>query len=269
MTLTLIPHRAPEDGDSDPGAAARERELRRKAARLRRLRARLAERELELARLEAELEAFERRYLEVVGARYARLDELRAVLAAELARRFPGDPSWQIGARHARERARASAAAFRRPELRSPPRNPSPELKRLFRRVARAIHPDLAPDEASRAERTRLMAEANRAYRAGDRRRLRRILRAALARSGRARAAPDPGARLARLTRAIARVKRRLAAVERRIARLRASELHALKLRVEAAAARGRDLLAELAVDVDREIATVWRQLERLDIAAA
>ena len=48
------------------------------------------------------------------------------------------------------------------------PFRPSSDVKRLFRQIAQKIHPDRAMDEVDRAWRTRLMSEANRAYRAGD-----------------------------------------------------------------------------------------------------
>jgi DnaJ-class molecular chaperone len=53
---------------------------------------------------------------------------------------------------------------------------PSDDLKRLYREIAKRIHPDLATDDAERAKRNQLMAEVNRAYADGDEARLRAIL---------------------------------------------------------------------------------------------
>jgi hypothetical protein len=49
-------------------------------------------------------------------------------------------------------------------------------LKKLFREVARQLHPDIALDAPDRGLRTRLMAEAILAYRRCDAEALRRIL---------------------------------------------------------------------------------------------
>ena len=46
----------------------------------------------------------------------------------------------------------------------------------MYREAAKRIHPDLATDPADRERRTRFMAEANRAYEAGDAEALQRIL---------------------------------------------------------------------------------------------
>jgi len=62
-----------------------ERELARKVLEKTTLEIELTERELRTANLRAELGAFERRYLHFVGARYAKLDDLKARIAEQLA----------------------------------------------------------------------------------------------------------------------------------------------------------------------------------------
>ena len=54
---------------------------------------------------------------------------------------------------------------------------PSDDLKKLYRDVAKSLHPDLATDDDDRARRQRFMAEANQAYEEGNETRLREILR--------------------------------------------------------------------------------------------
>ena len=62
------------------------------------------------------------------------------------------------------------------PRRASAPRFTSDAVRKLFRDVARAIHPDLAPDEDARTRRHAIMAAANQAYALGDADQLRRIL---------------------------------------------------------------------------------------------
>ena len=54
---------------------------------------------------------------------------------------------------------------------------PSPELKQLWIRVLKRVHPDLAIDEQDRVRCERLTKLANEAYRAGDEEALRAVLR--------------------------------------------------------------------------------------------
>jgi hypothetical protein len=78
-----------------------EEELQRKREDLERLQSDLAEAELELATLRSDLAAFERKYLRVVGCRYAELDQLEAQIAEAIARRDPKNAT----ARQQRQRA--------------------------------------------------------------------------------------------------------------------------------------------------------------------
>ena len=95
---------------TDPEAARfhspEDEELRRKQAELEDLQSELAESELELATLRSELIAFERRYLEVVGSRYAELDSLEAQIAEAVARSRPADTTARQTAESARTRIR-------------------------------------------------------------------------------------------------------------------------------------------------------------------
>jgi hypothetical protein len=107
------------------------------------------------------------------------------------------------------------------------------------------------------------MAEANRAFEEGDEDRLRRILHEY-------EASPDAvkgdgaGADLIRAIRKIAQVNRRLAEIAKEIGQLEGSELSELKVKVERATAEGRDLLGEMAQDLDSRIAASRDRLNSL-----
>jgi hypothetical protein len=69
-------------------------------------------------------------------------------------------------------------------------------------------------------------------------------------------------AELVRIIRKIHQVERRLADIEAETLELKGSELYALSQRVEAAKTRGRDLLAEMADQLKRQIAVVRTRLD-------
>ena len=232
-----------------------EEELQRKRQDLERLQADLAEAELDLATLRSSLVNFERRYLQVVGFRYAQLDQLEAQIAAAAARRNPQDPSARQKAEAAQARARESAEAMG-DSGHGPSASdfePSEELQRLYRRAALELHPDLTTDEEERTRRTKAMAEVNKAFESCDADRIRQILDEWRSSPDHVRG-DDTAAQLVRTIREIAQARKRLAAIKTEIEELLQGELASLKKQVEEAAARGQDLLAEIAARLDAQI---------------
>jgi hypothetical protein len=153
----------------------------------------------EVALARADFDAFRIRYRQEVGLLHEELDRLDLALAeAELgilnerlataAEPNPGAP--------AAERIEA-------------PRYTSDAIRRLFRDVAKAIHPDLAQDDDARNQRHSLMIEANRAYAVGDEEQLRAILEA-WERSPEAVKGSDREAVRLRLVRRIAQIDEQL-----------------------------------------------------------
>ena len=232
-----------------------ERELDAKKADLAALEIQLAQRELDLATLRVELHGFEQRYLRIVGIKFAEIDDLEAQIAEALNRRNPSDETARQRAENARARAIESARAAGAIEQRMPVVDfkPSEDLKRLYREIAKRIHPDLTTDPAERAKRNRVMAEANRAYADGDEARLRAILDE-WETSPDAVAGEGIGAELIRTIRKIHQVETRLAGIEIEIAKLNGSELSLLKARAEAERMKGRDVLAQMADQLDTQI---------------
>ena len=241
------------------------RELEKKKAELASLEARLAERELDLATLQAELHSFEGTYLRIVGSRLAELDEIQARIAEAEARNKPKDRQAQERASQARAQAQESAQAVEaeRGIGKREPFTPSDDLKRLYREVAKCIHPDLATDESERKRRHELMTEANRAYEEGDVARLEAILRDWES-SPESVKGEGPGAELVRVIRKIAQVEDRLNAIDAEIARLKKSDLYDLKNQVDQAREKGRDFLAEMAARVDQQVVEARRRLRSI-----
>jgi hypothetical protein len=250
-----------------PGPGAEE--LVRRKAQLQVLTRQQLERERGLAAYRNELAAFETRYRKALGSRYARLDELAERLDAteaagpdplgpdptdDPAERYPGQglPGGQNWAWGERE-------PDKEPEHRTVV---SDEAKRLFRQLARLIHPDLAGDAAERERRTNLMVAANDAYEQGDVAALERLL-------GDWHASPEAVtgsgavAELERTIRRIAQVEAGMARIDEELAELEASAMGWLRRRVEKAAREGWDLLAHMVRELDRQISEAQLELER------
>jgi hypothetical protein len=238
-----------------------EDELGHKREEFERLRLALGERELELSTLQNELRAFETRYLSIVGTRFVTLDDLEAQLAELQAAQRPDDDHLKAIADEARFKANETARA-------STTDNhaldtsfvATDELKSLYRDIAKIVHPDLAADEATRERRHRFMAHANAAYAARDIDGLRAVLREWLS-SPENVEGQGVVADLIRVIRQIAQVQRRLREIGQELQELRAGQLFALYQQSCEANDVGRDLLAEMAQEVERRIAAVRMRL--------
>jgi hypothetical protein len=215
----------------------------------------LAEKELELATLENEMAFFERTYAQRVGNLYAELDRLEAEIARELCRLYPGSER-QARYKAAEQKARTNQQAVDEKlagKEQKPPR-PSEELRNLFRKVAKMIHPDLATDEQDRAFRTSLMARANTAYKRNDKAALEQILEEWEHRGEQPAPESVPLISGDLLERQINHVRARIREIEARIEALKKSELYQLMCRVEEAEGHGRDLLGEMARNLQHQI---------------
>jgi hypothetical protein len=240
--VTLVPARPPRESEND---------LR---ARLTALEAELAHRAAELGREQTELASFRIRYRREVGHLHEQLDDLERAIAelelGEISRRLEDagrDPAGP-GAE-----ARGDAG----------PQLTSDAVRRLFREVAKTIHPDLARDDHTRDRRHRLMAEANRAYALGDEERLRRILEA-WENSPEAVPESDPDAARLRLVRRIAQLEDELAEYANELAALRSSPLGKLKAMVDESAARGKDLVGDMVRRLKRDILVAQNRLDAM-----
>lgn len=260
-----------------------EQELEKKRRELVELEAELAERELELATLQAELHTFEREYLRVVGVRYAELDEIEAEIARYLAFLNPKDAEIRQQAEEAWEKAQDSKQAAREAEASARAKDSEPttdekttdgskflrdfkpleSLKKLYREVAKCIHPDLATDEVERQRRQQFMVEANQAYEDGDEEGLRTILRE-WENSPESVQGEGMEAELLRTIRKIAQVRERLKKIEVEIQALKRSALYQLREKVIAAQQERRDLLAEMAAQIDEQITAAKVRLDEL-----
>jgi len=250
-----------------PGPRAEE--LARRKALLLVLSEELLVRERALDVYRVELHDFETRYRRALGDRYARLDELadrldvarRGAAADDPPERDPEDPAERYPGQGLPGGGQNWDWGEREPEP-----EPRPvigeDAKRLFRQLARIIHPDLAADPAERERRTNLMVAANLAYEQGDVAALERLL-ADWERSPEAVTGNGALVELERTVRRIAQVQARMDAIDEELAELEASAMGWLRRRTEKAAREGWDLLAHMVKELDRQILEAQVELDR------
>ncbi len=226
----------------------------------------LAEREMELAEWQSALSRFHYRYFHFVGSRYVQLDQLLAKIARIRADRRPDNEEYAHEARYRRFHAERSAGEYRQFRDEVPPEAEAKEsigapAKKLYREIAVQIHPDRAEDEGARHIRTALMAELNAAYGRGDIDRMKAILEEWRT-SPEAVTGEDDKSELERLCRIVYRLERRIRRVEKEIRLMTESAPGRLLRRTQEAEKTGRDLLGELADEIDLKIRQAREELE-------
>ena len=222
-------------------------------AQLTELERRLGDRSAEVVRTKADYDAFRIRYRQEVGLLHEELDRLELDLAeAELG---------ILTERLANAADGPATAPADRPEPQ--PRFTSDAVRRLFRDVAKAIHPDLAGDADARDRRHSLMIEANRAYALGDEVQLRAILEA-WERSPEAVQGTDQDAMRLRLVRRIDEVEEHLQALAAELASLTDTSLWKLKVMVDQETAQGKDLIRDMVRRLKRDIVVATNRLDAL-----
>ncbi|HEX8523076.1 MAG TPA: hypothetical protein VF669_12535 [Tepidisphaeraceae bacterium] len=267
----------PQDAPQKP----EDYELELKRSELAILEAELTQRELELATVQASLHTFEQRSKAELDPRYEQLANLQQRIAEllplvkpssqsttttskepapphktpKLPRNRKPRPQSPADVKKDAEAAAAKAAA----DLSAPEK-----LKRLYRDVAKAIHPDLADDDIERQHRHTLMVRANEAYDAGDETRLSHVLHE-WETSPEAIRGHGSIPELIRVIRKVHRAKLRLAVISRELTRLTGTSLYNLKTMSDEAQTFERDLLREMTTRLDQQIDEAKAQVEELE----
>ena len=238
-----------------PAQRELEHDLESLRARVGELEALLSERSAEAGRTKSELDAFRIRYRQEVGLLHDEVDRLELALAeAEL-----GILTERLGDTSTSADAPAGAPLEPEPE----PRYTTDAVRKLFRDVAKAIHPDLARDEIARDRRHALMIEANRAYALGDEAQLRAILEK-WERSPEAVQGTDTEAMRLRLVRRIEQIEEQLAALDAALADVTETALWKLKVMVDQEASQGKDLIRDMVRRLQRDITVATNRLDAL-----
>ena len=238
-------------------------ELQVKRRELAELRRELADKELELSTEHAQLHLFERRYQSVVGKLYAELDQVKAQVLGVASRLFPKAENFKQEAESAREQAREYKEETPIEEKPEKEFNPPENLKKLFRRVAKKIHPDLASSATERERRHDLMAKLNQAYDGMDEETIRSILLEWEVEEP-VQGKIELGEQLVRVLSQVAQVRKRLLEISNELEDLKLTEMFQLKANIESAELEGRDLLQEIADDIEEKIRKTKAQIRDL-----
>jgi predicted nucleic acid-binding Zn-ribbon protein len=237
--------------------------------------AELANREAELVDLRVELSAFRLEYDTRVGRKVTELEEVEAEIQRCQQRISQyrqwgagGPPKTRTGAAYvpAEEQYRRTWQQPEEPPS-PPPAKPvdaatKAQIKKLYRQLCRRFHPDLTQDAAERAWRTEMMTAINAAYAARSLVEL-QALTEKPDRSPSVETGTDEQ-RLAALRDRLQQIQRRLQEAEQEIRELTNSPTMQMKLDTKFAQRQGRDLLAEMATDVEKDLARKRVELDFL-----
>ncbi len=212
----------------------------------------LAERRAELVVLQRELREFKEQYAREVGARLAELGEVERSIKEAEARLFNLDTEAEDEEEDASDDDTPPATVA----------HGKSAMRKLFWSVARLFHPDHAADEREAQRRHAVMAEASRAYSEGDVESLHTLLGDEQLQFFCTTQGADEGEE--DLAGRFLRLKGELSTVEFGIKRIRQDALYRLKLEADEEARAGRDRLALMAENIERQITKARRRLEHL-----
>lgn len=247
--------------------------LARLRAELARVQDELIDAETELADQMADIRAFEAEFEARVGFLMTQLAALEGEVNDYLDRIQQRRNESVFGSqyRSADEQFRRTWQQPAKPATAPPPPPPSADekaqLKKLYRQLARRFHPDLAVSEADRLYRTEKMSGINDAYAARSLTELLVFAAEMAAAPVEAAEARIPGQTEAdmvqALEREIRRCRHRIREIDLEMQNLHNRASVELALERKMVQRNGRDLLAEIAVDLERKIArkTVERDM--------
>ncbi len=236
----------------------------------------LIDAEGELADQKADIQAFEFEFAAHMGQLLDQLASIEAQVNDYLTRIQQMRDETQFGAGYesvGRQFERTWRTLPENDAVRPTPKPPATpneaQIKKVYRRLARAFHPDMAQDDADRSYRTEMMAAINDAYAARSMAELMAIERE-LAGQQAERVAPDPRDALSdadmisALQNEIKRCRRRLQEIDLEMKNLHNRPMVDLALEVKLAQKDGRNLLREMSAELERKIARKTVELEML-----
>jgi len=236
-----------------------------KKEHLTKLEEQLFELELEFNTLQAELFRFRNKYTELVVKKMFYLDKVEVEIAEYLVSTDPNNPEYrQRLIKFNKQVAEAKKSLSDNKAISSNKEfKPTDSLKNLYRETAKKVHPDLSVHDEERSERTRIMAEINKAYKNGDEKKLERIY-------NEWQYAPenvtgdDIASQLVKIIRQIAQVESRIADIEEEINIIIETDIYQLMKNSIESGKDGIDLLVQMSGYLDTQIHERKKYLEYL-----
>ena len=239
---------------------AEEYDLVRKRKEFHDLELRLAKLKQERGHIREEIAEFEKIYVDKMAGRLAELEALEKELS-RYGRQEPFDHN-----SHEESPKSGFCQDSSHDEKRTGEETPIPHqgenLKDIYRKVAKSIHPDLSTDEEERHRRQKLMAEANRAYMEEDRISLLTMMDEYEVDTG--RSTGNRETEWVIVNRGMSRLTAEIRVIEGEIALLTSSEIYRLVQRVEKARWQGLDLFVEIAEKLDVDIMAACNKLNEM-----
>lgn len=237
-----------------PRMKPEEEELQQKDALLRELESELLEKELALSILKQNLNVFEIKYMKVVGYKLFLIEELKSKLwgiisdysddginsETDIGKKVNKTPIWDNLLENLYNQEESLKLI-------------QEDIKILFRKVAKNIHPDLVLDENERTIREELMKKANDALSNNDVNTLLEILNE-WENSPESIFGDDLGAELVRIIRKISQIKVRIQNIDDEVSKIENSDINKLYQRTQEVSYTGVDLVQKIADDVNKEI---------------
>lgn len=197
----------------------------------------IEQQKLELAQLENQLQDFEQIYEDKIASRYRKIDEIEDLIQERLLSQV---------------------------DLVEEKQN-NDELKQLYRKLAKEVHPDLAKSEEERAVRLELMVKANEAYSQLDKNKLGQVLEEWRKRPESIKG-DDYASQISRLSLCLDLKKGLLNNLREEINSIRDADLNLLRQHVIKSDQEGRDLLKEMAEKLDNKISLLYQRLNDLQV---
>lgn len=226
----------------------------------------LEKRESELTKLKDQLKTFQTRYLQTVGELIAVHDEMDAQISEMLVALYPERQDFSTEADVRRKRAKSSREEASNENYIHEKKDisePSNDLKKLFRDVARRVHPDLASDENDRKRRSELMKRANQAFTEQDIKQLEELLLDANLLETSSTLLSE---QIRFIKKKIEHIKAKILDIDQNFSQLRSSFFYDLMQQTIIAQQEGRDLLLEMVDEIQMKINMKQERLKELKI---